>query len=115
MLSTVLLWLDVVSVLGVSLLCSVLFRNVLASLTASLAILYSMFKLPELMVDLFWGAGYNVRAPYDLMWQLTLTTHWTNGALYTGRYFPGVSFLVCLMAAVVPLLAALWLFNRKAY
>jgi hypothetical protein len=35
--------------------------------------------------------------------------------MFTGEAFAAPSFMVCLAAAVVPLLLSLWVFNRKAY
>jgi hypothetical protein len=52
---------------------------------------------------------------------LTLLTYWMPTRYYYFDPFHGsggfaiINFVVCLIAAALPLLAALWLFNRKAY
>jgi ABC-2 type transport system permease protein len=115
-LSTVLLWLGSLSVLGVALFFSVVFRNVLTSAAATLLVVYLMFLGPEWFVRVLFWEEYNFLAStWQLIWWLTPTSHWSNMALYAGESLMITSFLICLGAAAVPLVAALWLFNRKAY
>ncbi len=40
---------------------------------------------------------------------------WSSESLYLGEGLAATNFLICLITAIVPLLAALWLFRRKAY
>jgi hypothetical protein len=77
--------------------------------------LFLVIALPYFLWELF-PEG----VPSDLSTQLTLLTYWIP-ANYNCVGFHGIggfalsNFLVCLIAAATPLLAALWLFNRKAY
>ncbi len=115
-LSTVLMWLGSLSVLGVALLCSTFFRSVLMSAVATLLVVYLMFLGPESFVRLFFWEEYNsFNPPWQLIWWLTPTSHWSNMALYSGESFMITSFLISVFAAAVPLIAAVSLFNRKAY
>ncbi len=47
--------------------------------------------------------------------RFSLQTYWTNDGLYAGETFASMDILICLISAAESLLAALWIFNRKAY
>lgn len=115
-LSAVLLWLGSLSVMGVALLMSVVFRSVIGSILATTLAVYLMFVLPGPFIDRFlWSEYHTFGISEELVWRLTLPYYWTDEDLYMGGSYAATNFLVCLIAAAVPILAALWLFNRKAY
>lgn len=117
-LSVLVLWLGLLSVLGTALLVSTIFRSVLASVVACVATLFLVFVFPALATELYLPVNH---FDYDLTTRLTLVTYWMPTNYYYGNYFYGIggfsfaNFAVCLIAAALPLLAALWIFNRKAY
>lgn len=128
-LATVLLWLGSLFALSVALFFSVLIKNVLGALVATALTVYLIFGwVPIFLVSLL-PRGVRNRTVHDptapefeqpsLSWalvdRLSLQTYWTNNGLYTGETFAGMDILVCLIAAAVPFLAALWLFGRKNY
>lgn len=115
-LSAVLLWLGSLSVLGVAILMSVVFRSVIGSVLATTLAVYLMFVLPGPFMDRsLWSEYHTFGISEELVWRFTLPYYWTNEDMYMGGSLAATNFLVCLIAAAVPLLAALWLFNRKAY
>lgn len=91
-LSTVLLWLGSLSVLGAALVFSVIFSDINISIVAAALVFFAYWFLVTI------GVSY-----------------WSSEDLYTGGGSAVTNLVVCLIAAGVPLLAALWLFNRKAY
>lgn len=125
-LSVLLLWLGSLFVLGVALLASVVFRNVVASVAATVLTLYVILGLsPEFLLSLFYEyqARYtDVRPGMErpgaietAIQNLNLARNWTSEGLFTGESFAATNFVVCFVAAAVPLLIALWVFRRKAY
>lgn len=118
-LSVTLLWLGGLFVFSTAILMSVVFQNVLFSLTATVVSLYAIFTGPQLLsaflsqpiprpsgaVD--WSHGW-------LTW-LDISRYWGGEILYLGESLAAVNFFVYSMLAALPLLVALWLFNRKAY
>lgn len=115
-LSTVLLWLGSLSALGAALLISVLFRGILKSVVATVGAVYLVFTFPEGFLNYsLWSQYQELGISEEFVSGLALQHYWTSESLYLGESFMPVSFLVCLIAAAVPLLIALWLFNRKAY
>jgi len=44
-----------------------------------------------------------------------LTGYWSSQAAYLGQEFPTKALIICLVAAVLPLVLALTLFRRQAY
>jgi ABC-2 type transport system permease protein len=125
-LSTVLMWLGMLFVLGVALLASVLFRNLVVSVATTLVALYVILSaFPQALLSIFYEyqARYtNVQpgmerpgAAETTIQNLDLTRYWADERMFTGEAFAAPSFMVCLAAAVVPLLLSLWVFNRKAY
>jgi ABC-2 type transport system permease protein len=123
-LSTLLLWLGSLSILGLTLLISVVFDDVIRSTSVALALTLLVFVLP---LDLAFGAPdertnrFLAEADPEpashagLARGAALTFYWSSENLYQGKALVPTHFLVCLIAAVLPLLAALWMFRRKAY
>ncbi|EFH83981.1 ABC transporter permease [Ktedonobacter racemifer] len=101
LISTVLLWLGMLFVLGLALLFSVLFHDVLRPLIFSL-----LFTLLLSIPGLIPNATLND-------WSLTL--YWSNFAAYQGTLFPLKALLICLIAAIVPVALAIPLFRKQAY
>jgi len=101
LISTVLLWLGELFVLGLALLFSVLFRDVLRPLIFSL-LLTLLLSIPGFI-------------PNTTLNDWSLTSYWTNFAAYQGTMFPLKAFLICLIAAIVPLALAIPLFRKQAY
>ena len=99
LLSTVLLWLGVLAVLGVGLLCSVLFDDVLRPV--ALAVVFAL------------AIGVPSYLPGGAPW--SLPTYWSSLPAYQGTGVPWREFAVCLVAAALPVALALPLFRRRAY
>lgn len=115
-LSAVLIWLGSLSVLGGALLASVFFKDVFKSAIATLAVVYVVFAFPKDFLDYSLGNEYRALGlSEEFVRGLSLRHYWASESLFTGDSFALTNFLVCAIAAVVPLLATLWLFNRKAY
>lgn len=124
--SILLVWLGSLFVLGVALLASVVFRGVVAGVAATAVALYLILSaLPGFSLSLFYGyqARYTDTRPgmarpgaaETVIQNLGLARYWTNERMFAGEAFAGTSFLICFVAAALPLLAALWLFRRKGY
>jgi ABC-type transport system involved in multi-copper enzyme maturation permease subunit len=102
----------------------------LRTLIATAVAVYLVISIPEILripLELFfWIDGYGTRSWvkvekwYEYFEVFRLPNYWSIGNSY-GPFFgsqqvsPWVAALVCLVAAVIPLLAAIWLFRRKAY
>ena len=127
-----LFWLGALSVLGVAILASVLFRDVIRSVIATAATLYAIFYLPDFLrgVASYWLAPSEQEYMENPMaqqgWQesfeaFRIAKYWFIRDAYEGgplaSYQPGLalSLLVCLVAAALPLIAALWIFRRRGY
>jgi ABC-type transport system involved in multi-copper enzyme maturation permease subunit len=98
-ISTLLLCLGELFVLGLALLFSVLFKDVLRPLLCAL-IITILTAIPGFIPN--WSA-----------W--SLTGYWSSQAAYLGQEFPTKALIICLVAAVLPLVLALTLFRRQAY
>ena len=124
-----LFWLGTLSVLGVALLASVLFRDVIRSVIATAVTLYAIFYLPDLMrgIASFWMAPSEQEYREDPMAQndwyayfevFRIVRYWYVSDVYGGPFgsqsSPMFSVLVCIVAAVTALLAALCLFRRRS-
>jgi ABC-2 type transport system permease protein len=105
-LSALLMWLGGLFVFGVALLASVVFGDAIRSTAVALVAGLLTFRIPV-------GRGDDGLNP--LPQTLVLPDFWHDPTLYAGEKLVPANFLICLFAAVVPLIAALWLFNRKAY
>ena len=120
-LSAGLMWLGSLFVLGVGLLFSILLRSVLGSIVATGLAVYAVYALPLAITEfLFYARGYftdlnSVGLSYEPALRLTLFNYWSNESLFVGESLMLFYFVVCVVAAALPLLAALWAFNRKAY
>lgn len=128
LVSGALFWLGSLFVLGLALLLSVVFRDIIRSVVATVVALYLVLTGPDLLNSLaqwlFWTEQDYARGfqnsqdweawnrPFEL---LNLTNYWTATDPFTGEWVVTRNLLVCLVAAVVPLLVALWLFRRRAY
>lgn len=114
--SVLVLWLGVLFVLGTALLVSVVFRSITVSVVACTLTLFCVFALPIFVAE-FYPSGY----AYELSLRLELYTYWMPAYYYYPGALPSIggftfaNFLICLIAAGVPLLVALLLFRRKAY
>ncbi len=118
-LSVALLWIGSLLVLGTAVLMSVVFRSVLFSLTATVVALYAGLTGPQLLSaffrqpvprpsgDIYWTNGW-------LTW-LDVSRYWGGEILYLGESLAALNFIVYSVLAAVPLLTALWIFNKKAY
>lgn len=115
-LSVLVLWVGVLFVLGTALLVSIIFRTITASIVACALTLFLVFALPVVV-----AAFYPMNYASELALRLELYTYWMPTYYYYSDNFYGVggfaltNFVVCLIAAVLPLLIALWLFGRKAF
>lgn len=121
-----LFWLGTLFVLGVALLVSVLFGDVVKSMIAAVSALFVIFTAPDLVRALiewlYWSDEvYRFGAPegwYETFERFNPTNYWMAVNPYTGEFVysqAAQNSLVCLAAAAVPLLLALWWFRRKAY
>lgn len=128
-LSVLLIWLGALSVLGVALLASVIFRSVIASVVAVVVALFVIAVFPDILNLIVTGAQWAVGAAdcgpaglyspcglrFELLDKLRLYAYWSSEGLYTGKSLAPVNFLVSALSAVLPLAGSLWLFGRKAY
>lgn len=106
-LSTALIWLGSLSVLGLAVMFSVLCRNALVSAAATFVTAYlSLYVLPG-YAELF--------VPYDILEKVAPLYSWTSAALYAGDGLAPLNFLACFAVMTVLLVTPLWLFNRRAY
>ncbi len=101
LISTILLWLGMLFVLGLALLFSVLFHDVLRPLIFSL-LLTLLLSIPGLI-------------PNATLNDWNLTFYWSNFAAYQGTIFPLKALIICLIAALVPVALAIPLFRTQAY
>lgn len=121
-LSTMLLWLGSLFVLSLAVLVSVVFRDVIVSAIATpfslaLALFFPVF-LPEPFVSRIFRLSEAPVSPDAAERSgevLILPIYWYDESLFVGESLAATNFLVCAIAAAVPLLVALWLFDRKAY
>jgi hypothetical protein len=115
-LSLLVPWLGVLFVLGTALLVSIIFQTITASIVACALTLFLIFALPVVV-----AAFYPMNYASQLALRLELYTYWMPTYSYYSDDFYGVggvaltNFVVCLIAALLPLLVALWLFGRKAF
>jgi ABC-type transport system involved in multi-copper enzyme maturation permease subunit len=100
LIATGLLWLAALFPLGLALFFSVVSSDSLRPVIFSLLITIALVLLPAIL-------------PNGLNW--ILWHYWNNLDAYLTGSFPLKEYLVCLVTAAVPLLAALIVFRRKAY
>lgn len=123
--STGLIWLASLFVLGVALIASVIFRDVVRTLVATAAAMFVILFGPDLLrafVEwLVWGDRiYRMNPPNFPRWYETfdyfrLSSYWTGFQTYSGETMVAQSLVVCVVTAAAALLLALWLFRRKTY
>ena len=125
--SAALIWLGSLFVLGVALLASVLFRDVVRTIVAAAVTLYIVFSLPEILripLEVFWLNGdYQqtwraIESWYRFFQIFRLYDYWSlsfYGPFGGQQNGPLISVAVCIVTAAIPLIASLWLFRRKAY
>lgn len=99
LVATVLLWLGALFPLGLSLLFSVVFPDIVRPLAFALVIT-AVLSLPAIF-------------PNGQDW--SLLRYWSSIDAYLGGSFPLKESIVCLVLAALPLLGALVVFRRKAY
>ncbi|MEJ7842404.1 MAG: ABC transporter permease [Rubrobacter sp.] len=106
-LSTALMWLGSLSVLGMAIIFSVLCRHALVSAAATFVAAYLiLYVLP----------GYaELIVPYDILERVAPLYSWTSAALYAGDGLALLNFIACFAVAAVLLATLLWLFRRKAF
>ncbi len=106
LLSTLLLWLATLFVLGGTLVYSVLIPSSLAAGVLGFFTVYLLSLAPLFHV-------HTPSIPGGIEW--SLPTYWSNLSIYAGTTNPTQSIVVAGLAALIPLLIALFLFRRKAY
>jgi ABC-type transport system involved in multi-copper enzyme maturation permease subunit len=100
LIATGLLWLAALFPLGIALFFSIVSPDNLRSVVFSLLLTVALVLLPSMLPNgLDWSLGH----------------YWMNQHTYLAGGFPLKEYLVCLLTALVPLLAALVVFRRKAY
>ncbi len=114
-LSVALLWLGSLFVFGVALLCSVLFRDAIKSFVAAGIVAFVALSPDNWMNYFLWDEYHAIGLSEGFPRAATLFYYWFSMRSFLGEGIAATDFLVCLIAAAVPLLLALWLFNRKAY
>ncbi len=98
-ISTVLIWLGSLSILGVALLFSVPATDSLRAVAGALVV--------ALLIGV---PGFS---PGNRPWNLT--AYWASLSAYQGREFPLLELVVCGVTAALPLAGALLLFRRRAF
>jgi ABC-type transport system involved in multi-copper enzyme maturation permease subunit len=97
--SSLLLWVGMLFILGLATLCSLFFKDVLRPLVIALLVVI-VLSLPGLVPG--WGA-----------WNLT--GYWADYSAYLGNSFPLQALLILLVAAVLPVAVAIPLFRKQQY
>lgn len=116
-LSSVLIWLVSLPVLGLAASFSILSRNPIVSLLATCVAIATAFAIP-LGVLFYVSNNYSMQTLEALssfgerVWSLVVFVSWD---LYNGESLEITSFLIWPLFAAVMLAAALWLFRRKSY
>jgi ABC-type transport system involved in multi-copper enzyme maturation permease subunit len=103
LLSALLLWLGTLFVLGVALLFSILFDDVLRPV--GLAVVVGIVVGIPGLIGSF--------VPSWATW--SLPAYWSSLPGYLGTAFPAKEFAVCLITAILPVAVALPLFRSRAY
>ena len=98
-ISTLLLWLGTLFVLGLAMLFSVLFKDILRPLLFAL-IITVITSIPGLL------PGWS---------DWSLPGYWSNQAAFLGQEFPLKALVICIVAAAIPVLLSIPLFEKQAY
>lgn len=116
-LSTVLLWLASLTVLGLATIFSIVLRNPLASLAVTCAAMFSGLML--FILTLGYVGSRVSQQTYDTLsavagrvWELST---FASLELYEGERLAITNLLVWLTLAAITFLAALWIFRRRTY
>lgn len=125
LLSTGLTYLGSLFVLGVALIASVIFRDVLRTLLVTVAAVFVILAGPDLLrafVEwIVWGDRLYTMGPmkfptwYRFFDHFRLYDYWIGLQPYSGEMIVARSLVVCVVTATAALLLALWLFRRRAY
>ncbi|QIN84888.1 ABC transporter permease subunit [Rubrobacter tropicus] len=125
LLSTGLTYLGSLFVLGVALIMSVIFRDILRTLLATVASVFVILAGPDLLRALVewivWGDRLYTMGPmkfppwYRSFDHFRLYDYWIGLQPYSGEMMAARSLVVCVVTATAALLLALWLFRRRAY
>lgn len=118
-LSILLLWLGSLSIFGLTLAVSALLRNVVWSAIAVLSLLVVAWAFSSFLYG-FWMNYFlddreSLRLSAGVVQKAIIPYYWSSKDLYLGNSFVPVNFVVCLSAAALTLLAALWVFRRRAF
>ncbi|GHO97642.1 hypothetical protein KSF_076900 [Reticulibacter mediterranei] len=100
LIATILLWLAALFPLGLALFFSVVLSDGFRAMTFSLLVTLAFALFPVILPN---------------GWNWSLWHYWGNLNAYLNGGFPLKEYLVCLVTAAIPLLAALIAFRRKAY
>lgn len=98
-LSTILIWLCGVFVMGIAMVFSVVFSDIIKPLVLALAVSL-IIAIPSLIPN--WDA-----------W--SLYTYWESLDVYLGHAFPAKALIVTLIAAIIPFIIGLPLFQKKEF
>lgn len=118
-LSILLLWLGSLSVFGLSLALSVLLRNAVWSAIAVLFLLVMTWAFSSFLygfwMNYFLDDGESLRLSAGVVQKAIIPYYWSSKDLYLGDSLALVNFAVCLFAATLSLLVAVWAFRRRAF
>jgi ABC-type transport system involved in multi-copper enzyme maturation permease subunit len=118
-LSIALLWLGSLSIFGLALALSVVLRDLIQSAIAVLSLLVLVWVCSNFLygfwMNYFLDEHEALGLSADIVQRAIFPYYWSSAELYLGDSFASTHFVTCFITAVVPLLAAMWLFNRKAY
>ncbi len=103
LIATLLLWLGTMFVLGLALLFSVIFDDILRPVAFALII--------AVLVGIPSAVGFFLPSWSD--W--SLPNYWASLPAYLGTTFPAKELAVCLVAAVLPVAVALPVFRKRQY
>ena len=125
LVTTVLTYLGSLFVLGVSLMASVIFRDVLRTLLATVAALFVILAGPDLLRSLVqwivWGDRFYMmewnRLPgwYRAFDRFRLFDYWIGVEPFSGNVMVVRSVAVCTITSAAALLLALCIFRRKTF
>lgn len=99
LISTILLWVGMLFPLGLALLCSIVFKDIWLPMVIAILVPV-VLSLPGLVPG--WGA-----------WNLT--GYWADYSAYLGNSFPLKGLIILLVAAALPVAAAIPLFRKQQY
>lgn len=123
--TTALTYLGSLFTLGVALIASVIFRDVLRTLVATVAAMFVILAGPDLLRALIewitWGDRLYMMEPfrypdwYRTFDYLRLYDYWIGVRPFSNEMMVARSAVVCAVTAAAALLVALWMFRRKTF